>query len=689
MKRDRLFRWKPLVALALFLGFSFQAVVACSGPEQTGSDAGSESPLPDAQSLDDLTAGHDGLLREGTGGVEVEPIKISDKAECENLNPRYCPLPWPSMRYLTKNEKTETGFHIDYDPKALVRNADGEYLDPTPYKRLDGFSTNTQVATLFAEPVDVSELAGVDSIDRSLKKESNTLLVDLEKGELVAHWVENDARADSPKETLFFLRPSVRLMHNRRYAVVLRNLKGKSGATLEPTDAFRAFRDNLPTNSPQLEARRASFEALFTKLASMGVERKSILSAWQFHTSSFNSNHADMFAMRDDAVKRLGAEGIGCKVDKVEEDVKKTGARVVVGTIKVPFYMTADKMPAEIARDKDGKPSWQKDRDVKFTAVVPKSLLDNPTASPLITLGHGLFGEAEGTLKNEAIIKAADAFKVIWVGVDWDGMSRKDLTFLATALGNPSKFYMVGEMLRQAMINQIALTRTVLGKCRGMKEFKKDDKELIDPKQAFFIGVSQGAILGGTLLSLSPDIKRGALLVGGTHFSFMIERSIHFNDFELFLIPSFPKRIDRGALMALSQHVWDRAESGNYIPHLTKGLNGYGPKEFLYIIAENDAQVPNLSSDLGARLAGIPVLDQSVRKPWGIKEVKAPYKGSAYISYHWGDPDNPVGNVSPKKDNGGHWNIPINQMVGESILHFFQTGEAIVKCKGPCDLKKQ
>ena len=239
------------------------------------------------------------------------------------------------------------------------------------------------------------------------------------------------------------------------------------------------------------------------------------------------------------------------------------------------------------------------------------------------------------------------------------------------------------------MINQIALTRTFLGKCRNLPEFQQSGTALIDPARRYYIGVSQGAILGGTLLTLSPDIERGALLVGGTHFSFMIERSIHFNKFELFLSPSFPKRIDRAVLMALSQHVWDRAESGNYLPFTTKGIQGKDPKSFLYIIAENDAQVPNLSSDLGARLAGIPVLSASVRKPWGIPVVKSPYKGSAYISYRYGDPDPPKGNLSPKKDHGGHWNVPLHDLVGKTIWHFFETGEVAVYCKGSCDLTKQ
>jgi len=614
-------------------------------------------------------------------------LKIPTKPECDNINLRYCPLPWPSMRYLKPHAKHVTGYRIEYDVKALPKTSKGVELNAEPFKRLDGFSPNTQILTLFAEPVDVKGMAGKTSIPKSLEKDHPTVLMDLKTGEKIPHWVENDARSDDPKQVLFYIRPAVRLQYNRTYGVAIRGMKGKSGVALEPELSFKAMRDNLKTDSDQLEKRRKSFETLFTTLEKNGVQRKDLLAAWQFKTSSFESNHNTMLKMREDAIKRLGAEGIGCTVKKVE---KKSNANIIEGTITTPFYMTADKLPAEISRDKDGNPKYVKNVEVTFTALIPKSLLDAPKSSPFVTFGHGLFGQASGTLKNRNMLALANQLKAIAVGVDWAGMSRSDLLFLATALADISKFYMVGEMLRQAMINQIALTRTVLGKCRNLPAFQKDGKTLIDPKRPYYIGVSQGAILGGTYLTLSPDIKRGVLLVGGTHFSFMIERSIHFDKtFLAFFKPAYPARINRGILMAISQHVWDNGESANYLPHATKGIKGGTPKEFMYVIAENDAQVPNLSSDLGARGANIPVLASSFRKPWGVKEVKAPYKGSAYISYNYGDPANPDGNQSPKKDFGGHYNVPVTPSVAATYWRFLETGEIVLNCKGVCDLTKK
>ena len=73
-----------------------------------------------------------------------------------------------------------------------------------------------------------------------------------------------------------------------------------------------------------------------------------------------------------------------------------------------------------------------------------------------------------------------------------------------------------------------------------------------------FIGISQGSVLGGTFLTQSPDIDRGALIVGGANFSFMIERSIHFNTYETFLMPAYGKRLVTAQLMAISCAVTNR-----------------------------------------------------------------------------------------------------------------------------------
>ena len=103
---------------------------------------------------------------------------------------------------------------------------------------------------------------------------------------------------------------------------------------------------------------------------------------------------------------------------------------------------------------------------------------------------------------------------------DWHGMSTKDLVFLVGALADVSNFYQLGESLQQGMVIKNALTRSLMGICGDDPAFQRNDGgAAISSSNPRFVGISQGSVLGGAFLTQSPDIDRGALLVGGATFS--------------------------------------------------------------------------------------------------------------------------------------------------------------------------
>lgn len=682
----------------LFALMVLPLILSCGGTADDGADVPTDTASDVASDGSAETQSPDVIPVEDTGPVDDEgtapdegddppdvgpsPRVVPFSAGCENINPLYCGLPWPSDRYLEPDETSSTGFRVAYEAQAVPGYA-GQDFDVSFYNRFDGFSPSSQIITLFAEPADLSGVAGSAEIADSLADDHPTVLLDLETGERVAHWVENDARAESPEETLFYVRPATRLAPGRAYAVAIRGVNGVSGAPLEPSEAFIAFRDGLPLAEAALEARRSGFEEVFAALEGAGVERASLIIAWRFRTASDESTRGTLLAMRAAALEELGDDGIGCKITSVQDDFKQTGARRIRGTYTVPWFMSAPLAPATLVRDQAGVPILQGTEEIGFTAIVSAAALQAP--GPLITWGHGLFGEAEGTISNKAVIAAAEASGAVVVATDWHGMSKKDLPFLASALIDVSKFYMVGENLMQGMINKVALTRSFLGVCAQAPELLTPDGASPidpDPSRSYFVGGSQGSILGGTYLTLAPDIERGALVVGGATFSFMIERSIHFKTFELVLQPAHESRLVVGALMALSQHVWDMGESAAWLGAAKDGLDGVGPKRFVYLIAHNDAQVPNLSSDIAARIAGLGVLDASVRKPWGVPVVTPPLTDSAYIAFDVGDPPNPEGNLAPEADAGGHGSVGFVPAASKMIADFLATGEIDVDCGG-------
>ena len=621
-----------------------------------------------------------------TGSIPDEPpapIEVGGDESCDPLAPSACMLPWPTDRYLKRKTSNRTGFQIDYDPDAAWVNVYGTRVDVTPFARYDGYSPSSQILTVFDEPADLSEAAFWDSIDRSMDEDHPTVLLDTETGERLPHWIENDARATDPDETVLFIRPTTRLHPNRKYAVAIRGLSGLSGDPLEPSPAFLALRDERPSDHAGVEQRRATHETMFEELRGAGVERSELQQAWWFHTASDESTQGSFISMRADSMEWVGEEGIGCTYSDVHDSI--TGGRTIEGTVTVPWYLDAPSPPATLVRGSDGNPVYQGTEEVYFKAYVPGSLLTNPEEGTFVLWGHGLFGSGPPMMDSSSIQQIAEDEGMVMAATDWHGMSSKDLLFLAGALSDVSNFYMLGENLQQGMLINNALTRSILGVCGNDEPFLRNDGgRAAATTGAQFIGVSQGSVLGGTFLTQSPDIERGALIVGGANFSFMIERSIHFNTYEALLMPSYGSRLVTAQLMAFSQHVWDNAESAAYLAQAREGFEDAGPKRYLYLVAHNDSQVPNLASDVAVRIADLPVLQDSSYHPYGAEVIDGPTTESAFVSFDMGDRDTPRGNDSPDTDDGGHDSAAITPQGVEMITDFFEYGEIASTCGGPC-----
>lgn len=625
---------------------------------------------------------------DGDADGDSAPLHIDEQPGCDNLCPLYCAFPFPSDRFLEIDESTVTGYRLEPTAEMLPDSVDAEEFDFSPYQRLDGMSPATQVMTLFDRPADLSEAASSQDIGRSLEPDSPTVILDLETGERVAHWAENDARATSEAETVLYLRLASRLEENRSYAVALRGLRDAEGDPLEPSPAFRALRDGLPTDSDELEARRDGFEETFEALEAAGLDRSELLLAWRFHTASGEAIRSDLLHARADALERLGPSGIGCDVTEVVEGDDGLILRRIRGTYTVPSYMQSPAPPTRYNRGDDGMPEYVEDVEVPFSMIIPASLVEgegDPEAGPLVVFGHGLMGDAASYMRMEALRRIAYETGSVLVGTDWAGMSSADVLAVGDALAAPSNFVNVTERLQQGMINQIALGRTFLGACADLPEFYQDDVNLVDTSALYFTGVSQGGIYGGTLLTISPDIQRGVLLVNGVVFPFMMERSIDFVPYFPVFEMSFPNRLDQALLLPMAQHLWDAAEPSGYISHMIEGLPGIGPKQVLSVAAHNDAQVPNLSTDQAMRMIGVPVIEGSTREPWGFEVVAAPHAGSGYITIDMGDRPVPEGNVAPEVNDDGHSLVGQREPALTIIRTFLLTGEITVPCDGTCD----
>jgi hypothetical protein len=173
----------------------------------------------------------------------------------------------------------------------------------------------------------------------------------------------------------------------------------------------------------------------------------------------------------------------------------------------------------------------------------------------------------------------------------------------------------------------------------------------------YFYGISQGHILGGTYLALSQLIERAVLSVGGANFSLMMFRAKPFAPFLGAIAQTVPDALDQQKFAALTQTSFDRIDPLTYGPHV---LNApYPGASIRHVLAQyglGDAQVPNVATELHARVMG---LEQQLPATWRVPMLpaeEAPIVGSALVQFDFGLPAPLPGTVAdlPAQDNPVH-----------------------------------
>jgi len=631
------------------------------------------------------------LLLLASGGAacsEPQPLHLETRGECEGISELLCALPYPSNFYTVADSTSPTGLRVAFPEGAMPENAVGEPFDPAAWAQLDGFSTGPTIFTAFKEPIDPSNLSGYGDYSPSLRPTSPTLLID-EDGKLVPHFAESDGLPGIDEPVAFYIRPARRLEEGKRYIVALRSLKGLSGEAMDATPYFRALRDKVSTDLPSLEARRAHFETIFEALAKAGIEREGLIQAWDFTTASGQGIRGDLLYMRDDAMTRVGAQGVGCKITKVTEPGNEIFRRID-GSVTVPSYMSHPGTMSTLMRDAEGRPAFQEMVEARFVANIPASLAA-VGASPgrLISYGHGQLGSPEEVIWGGGR-RIADSLGAVLVSTDLLGMSELDLAAVTRALANVSSFNLVTDRLHQGIINELVLTRTMAGACASLPEFQVGGQLAYDPSDRYYLGISQGAIFGFTYMALAQDIERGVLNVGGANYAYIVDRSRNFVEFEDRLINWYERRVDRRLLIALMEQLWEHTEGFGYLNHvISDPLPDTPAKKLLFSVGKNDVQVPNLSASLAARSMNLPLLDPaSAQLPdeWDLERKSAPIADSAFMVFDLGDPAVPRGSQPPEVDGGVHGNLrSLPEQLAQFDAFLKPQGSVINPCSGVCD----
>ena len=276
--------------------------------------------------------------------------------------------------------------------------------------------------------------------------------------------------------------------------------------------------------------------------------------------------------------------------------------------------------------------------------------------------GHGLFGgagEVYGSPTNRAL---AEEHGFVMCATDEIGMSGGDVpNTITNILSDLSNFPMLTDRLQQGLLNELFLSRLMIHQDGFGSDaaFHQDGTlgtpSVIDATQNYYIGASQGGIMGGALTALAPDFTRSVLNVPAMNYSVLLPRSVDYDEFAIFINQQYSE-IERPLALNLIQMLWDRGEPNGYAHRMTDDpLPDTPAHNVLMNIALGDHQVTNYQADVQARTIGAqtraPVFYPG-RWPdyapmWNVPRIEAfPYDGSAAI---YGD----IGPVRPDPGNPG------------------------------------
>jgi len=678
-------------------------------------------------------------------GVDPSTVDVTDAARCDFLDPSYCLFPFPNDAFTVEDSSTATGRRVNLDPASMPVNTEvdvspllgappgtlvlpgGITLDPAEWNRNDGFSPGQMILTVVPGlDLEATGAGAITHVERSLEADAPILIIDAETGERHLAWAEMDSYATDAATRALIIRAGVNFKEGRRYIVALRDLKDKGGARLEPSAGFLVYRDAVPSEIPAIEARRERMEDILGRLAGAGVAREDLYLAWDFTVASERSLSERMLHIRDDAFASLGAAAPAFTVTKVTQNPDANRSRRIEGTFTVPNYMTdpagASGSAFYYADPDDGLPDRMNGTatlTANFICNVPRAaLIDGTDMNATVTpgraalYGHGQQGNASQVNGGSATGELSNLYNFVFCATDFIGMSSSDDLNILQMVADYSRFNTIADRLQQGLLNNLFLARLMIhpGGFISDPAFRggKADSPLINTADVFYYGISQGGILGGALVAVSQDIRRGVLGVPGMNYSLLLDRAVGFDTLRPVMDAAYPKELDRRFIFSLAQMLWDRGETNGYAHHLTHDpLASTPPHDVLLHVAFGDHQVTHWSADIEARTIGASVHAPTLAP--GRSEDKTPYFGIPAIQQYpffgsamivWdtgpfdaalnvGTPPPPVENQPPRDGVDPHGKPRTQPGARLQIAEFLSgTGKVIDGCAGaPCFAK--
>lgn len=619
-----------------------------------------------------------------------------ERSACDPLDPNVCASPYPSNFYLKDDPATTTGKRVDFAANTLPMNRDYVQVKPDYFNEKDGFSTHGP----FLVALDDASLDGVvghTNLDDYAAPDAKVLLIDTSTGERIPVWAELDNTGldnfvpQPPAERLFMIWPTRQLEFNRTYVVGLRGLTNSAGAPIAPSAAFAALRDDDKTDDYDVEFRRERFDAVvFPALEAAGAPRADLQLAWDFTTVSRQSSLGRMEKIRDEGLA-LVDQGITYHIEDQREFDCSTDhiARDFIVSADIPSFMEDSRPGNVLNRDEAGMPFVTGTMEAEYLVRIPCSVAEGAVPARVMNYGHGMLGGYDEAYTGW-LAEFADEAGFIIVAHTWFGMSDDDVPAITVAMVNdPSDFVVVPERSHQGFFAAMAGMRLIKTQLVNDAAFKFPDADgdlvsVIDPNKLGYYGISQGGIMGGALVAMSPDLDRGVLGVPGAPYTMLLWRSRNFGPFFDIFRQKFEDHRDISLMIALLEMLWEPAEAGGWLNDLRDDPS----KRVLMQPAIGDPQVTTLGAELMARTIGAKSITPAARPIWQVDETAAPYEGNAIVEFAYaGSPaseSEPVDNV-PQETAADTHECPRRDDEGQAqIIEFLNTGVVAQHCVGVC-----
>ncbi|MCO4745519.1 MAG: hypothetical protein KC912_12075 [Proteobacteria bacterium] len=578
-------------------------------------------------------------------------------------------FPYPADLYVSDGR-------VAFEPDGLP-----DEMTPELFADGDGFSRITPILTWLDGGFDKDSLPDPTDGGATIADGAPIWLIDALTGERVPHLAELDGYADAPEEATLIIRPLRVLEPSTPHVVLLRSaLLRADGSAHTPTEAFRALRDGIRTDTDEVEAQREDYEIVNEAIAGEGLDPEDVYSAWMFTTASrehvTGPSHR-LAAIMDEA--ELGTATLEAPVRSGPNDL-------IIGSFTAPNFLDDD---SRIQVDADGEPIQQGTAEVAFAVTVPDSVTET---RPVIAFGHGFFSSIE-----EPTWSAAQAGLQPWamsaVATDFLGFNEaSQLSSAGVLAGDFARLPEIVDQQRQSQANFTAMARVVREQLASTLTVDKGDGSFLplDASNMPYAGASNGGTQGLVIMATSSQFDRGCAVVPGGGWSHMMQRAVQWNTLGGIMRDKYPNEHEMQLALALSQQLFDSVDSMNYMDALVENrVDGRTDVKIQLHEAVGDTQVSNFVSEILARTIDMPLVGPSPREIWGLEEViiDAPRTdmNTALYVYDEGHDPLPLDNVAPAEENGTHDGVRKLQSYIDHVGPFLEDGSYVYACEGSCD----